>query len=320
MTRAIRVHEFGEPEVMHLEEVELPEPAPGQVLVRVEAVGVNPVDTYIRSGSYGALPALPYTPGMDGAGTVTTVGPGVTRVAPGDRVYFGGSLSGAYAAASLCRENQVHPLPANVTPSQGAAVHVPCATAWRALFNRGHARAGETVLVHGASGSVGLAAVQLARAAGLQVIGTAGSDRGRELVLQEGAHFAFGHDQDREVLEVTGGRGCDLILEMLANVNLDRDLDLVARGGRVVVIGNRGRLEIDPRKTMTKDSSVLGMSLLNASEQELLDINAGLRAALESGVLRPVVRTELPLDQAPQAHRLVLGAGSAGKIVLLPQG
>jgi NADPH2:quinone reductase len=232
--KTIRVREFGDPEVMKLEDTPELRSAAGQVLVRVKAVGVNPVEAYIRTGTYAMKPALPYTPGSDAAGAVESVGPGVTGFAPGDRVYFGGTLSGAYAEQALCEAWQVHPLPPNVTFAQGAAVNVPYATAFRALFHFAHARAGETVLIHGASGGVGVACVQLARAAGLRVIGTGGTDRGRELVAVQGAHHVLDHRAPGyldELLKLTQGRGVDVVLEMLANVNLAKDLTVLARGG-----------------------------------------------------------------------------------------
>src|ERR1051325_4826668 len=176
--KAIRIDEFGGPEVLRLEEVPDLKPDHGQVLVRIKAVGVNPVDTYIRSGAHAVKPSLPYTPGTDAAGDVEAVGEGVSRVAVGDRVYVGGSLTGAYARQALCKESQGHRLAAQVSYQQGAGVNVPYATAYRGLFQRAKAAAGETVLVHGASGGVGIASVQLARAAGMKVIGTGGTSEG----------------------------------------------------------------------------------------------------------------------------------------------
>ena len=191
--KAIRVNEFGGPDVLRLEEVGTPQPAPGQVLVRMHAIGVNPVETYIRAGAYARLPALPYTPGNDGAGVVEQIGDSVTEFKPGDHVYTAGSLSGTYADFALCKIEQVHCLPKNASFAQGAAMGTPYATAYRGLFQRAEAKPGETVLVHGASGGVGTAAVQLARARGLRVLGTAGSDEGRKLVRDQGAHEVFDH-------------------------------------------------------------------------------------------------------------------------------
>ncbi len=319
--KAIRVHEFGGPEVLKLEEVPDPQAAPGQVVVRMHAIGVNPVDTYIRTGQHAARPSLPYTPGSDGAGTIEQVGESASRFAVGDRVYTAGSITGTYAEKALCLESQVHPLPAQGSYEQGAAVNVPYATAYRALFHRAQARAGEVVLVHGASGGVGTAAVQLARAAGFTIIGTAGTDEGCRLAKENGAHHVLNHRAPGyldEVMKLTGGRGVELILEMLANVNLGKDLGILARFGRIVVIGSRGPVEIDPRAAMTRDGSILGMTLMNVSDSERASIHAALVAGLENGALRPVVGRNFPLEQAARAHEAVLEPGAYGKIVLIP--
>jgi NADPH2:quinone reductase len=319
--KAIRVNEFGGPEVLRLEEVTDPQPADGQVLVRVRAVGVNPVDTYIRSGVHAVKPKLPYTPGLDAAGTVESVGKGVERVGVGERVYTSGSLTGTYAELALCAESQVHKLPERVSFAEGAGVFTPYATAYRALFQRARGVAGETVLVHGASGGVGTAAVQIARAAGLTVVGTGGTEEGRRLVSEQGAHHVLDHhapDYLDELNAITSGRGVEVILEMLANVNLNRDLGVVSKGGRVVAIGSRGSVEINPRLAMTRDATILGMSLFNASPQELESIHAATIAGLEAGTLRPIVGREMPLAEAARAHEEVLKPGAFGKIVLIP--
>lgn len=318
--KAIVVREFGGPEVMKLEEVSEPSPGPGQVTVRVGAVGVNPVDTYIRSGTYARKPTLPYTPGTDVAGTVEKVGAGVAGVTPGDRVYAHAAVGG-YAEVALCDDWQAHPLPARASLAQGAAIGVPYATAWRALFLRARARSGDVVLVHGGSGGVGTAAIQIARACGMQIIATAGTPEGAALVKGQGAHHVLNHregDYMQQIPNLTGGRGVDVVLEMLANVNLDRDLDVLAPGGRVVVIGNRGRVEIDPRKAMGKDAAILGMTLFNATRPELQEIHAGLTAGLEAGTLTPVIGKELPLADAVKSHVAVMEPGAKGKIVLVP--
>ena len=318
--KAIRVYQTGEPEVLRLEEV--PEPMPGddQILVRIRAIGVNPVETYIRSGRY-PLPALPYTPGTDAAGVVAAAGKHVTRVAAGDRVYTAGTVTGAYAELALCREAQVHPLPGKASFEQGAAMGIPYATAWRALFQKACALAGDTVLIHGASGGVGTAAVQLARAAGLHVIGTAGTEKGRQLVQGQGAHLVVDHhaaDYPQAVMKFTSGQGVDVIVEMLANVNLAKDLTLLAKGGRVVIVGSRGTIEINPRDAMVRDASIHGMLLFNASDKELSRIHAALVSGLENGTVRPVISQTIPLSEAPRAHRAVMEPGASGKILLVP--
>ena len=320
--KAIRVHEFGDPEVLRLEEVPTPQPGAGQVLVRMHAIGVNPVETYIRAGTYARLPVLPYTPGNDGAGVVEQIGSDVSEFRPGDRVYVAGSVSGTYAEFALCKTEQVHRLPENVSFAQGAAMGTPYATAYRGLFQRADAEPGETVLVHGASGGVGTAAVQLARARGLRVFGTASSDEGRKLAREQGAHEVFDHgapDHFEQIMQATGGRGVDVIVELLANVNLGKDLTILAKGGRVAIIGSRGRVEIDPRDTMQRDVDLRGMVLPNTPPAEMASIHAALVAGLENGALRPVIGKEFPLIEAAQAHRAVMAAGALGKIVLVPK-
>jgi NADPH2:quinone reductase len=318
--KAIIVHSFGPPDVMKLEDVPDPTAGPGQVLIRVRAAGVNPVDAYIRAGTYARKPTLPYIPGADLGGVVEAVGTGVTRLIAGARVYAH-AVPGAYAERAVCDEWQVHPLPDRISFQQGAALGVPYGTAWRALLIRARARAGETVLVHGASGGVGAGAVQIARAHGLTVIATAGTADGITLVRNHGAHHVLNHrdpDYLDRVLPLTGNTGVDVVLEMLANVNLDRDLDVLALHGRVVVIGSRGRVEIDPRKTMSRDAAILGMTLFNATRDELHEIHSGLVAGLENGTLNPVIGKEFPLADAAKAHEAVMQGGAFGKIVLVP--
>jgi NADPH2:quinone reductase len=185
--KAIQVHEFGAPDVLKLEDVADPIPAPGQVVMRVKAIGVNPLEAVIRSGVLMPMP-FPYTPGEDAAGVIEAIAEGVTSVKVGDRVYGGKPLAGTYAELALYDATQIYPLPENIPFSQGAAIYSSYTTAYYALFNRGQGVAGETVLVHGASGGVGIAAVQMARAAGFRVLGTASSERGQTLVKQAGAH------------------------------------------------------------------------------------------------------------------------------------
>jgi NADPH2:quinone reductase len=286
----------------------------------VKAAGVNPVETYIRSGSYARKPELPYTPGSDAGGIVEAVGDGVTAVRPGDRVWTSGSVSGTYAEKAVCREATVHPLPARASFAQGAALGVPYMTAYHALRQVGRARQGETVLIHGATGGVGIAAIQLAKRTGCVVIGTAGSDAGRKVLGELGVQRILDHGAGLKdaIMEATGNKGVDVILEMLANVNLGTDLELLAPRGRVAVIGSRGNVEINPRDLMSRAASVHGVMLFLASEVERSEIPIALEAGLVSGSLSPVIARELPLDQAPAAHEAVMGAGHSGKIVLIP--
>ena len=319
--KAIRVHAFGGPEVLKLEDVPTPRPAAGQVLIRVKATGVNPYDTYMRNGTYAIKPPLPYTPGSDAAGTIEAVGDGVTRFRTGDRVYTANTLTGAYAEHTVALESQVNPLPDQATFPQGAGLWVPYGTAYHALRHHADARGGETVLVHGASGGVGLAAVQIARALGMVVLGTGGTPQGLELARREGAHQVFDHrapGYTEAILRATGGQGVDVILEMLANVNLGADLKLLARNGRVVVIGSRGDVTITPRDLMTRRASVRAFTLWSITGPEEREVHAAIFTGLENGTLRPVVGKELPLAEALQAHKDVMAPGAHGKIVLIP--
>jgi NADPH2:quinone reductase len=324
--QTILVREFGGPENLRIENVPDPTPGPSEVLVRIRAAGVNPVDVYIAAGTYPRKPAPPYIPGFDGAGEVEAVGAEVTSFAPGDRVYIAGHGSkpagaGTYAERAVCTSAQLHRLPARATFAQGAALGVPYTTAYRALFHRASARPGETVLVHGATGGVGVAAVQLAHAHGLRVIGTGGTDRGLDLVRALGADVVANH-RAPEYLDVikqaTGGHGVDVVIEMAAHVNLDKDLSLLAPRGRVVVVGNRGRVEIDPRQLMGRDGAVFGMTYFNISETDFASIQAALVAGLENGTVSPVVAQEIPLGDAARAHAAVMDGGALGKIVLIP--
>lgn len=323
--RAILVREFGGPDVMRLENVPTPKPGPSDVLVKVRAAGVNPVEAYIRAGTYARKPAVPFIPGADGAGEVESVGSEVTDFKRGDRVYIAGdnvSVAGAgtYAEYALCSRAQLHRLPPRVSFGQGAAMGVPYATAYRALFIRANARPADTVLVHGATGGVGIAAVQIAHAHGMRVIGSGGTERGLELVREQGAEVVVNHREPSyldEVMRATSGRGVDVVLEMAAHINLDKDLTVLAPHGRVVVIGNRGRVEIDPRQTMGRDAAILGMTLFNADPAELASIHAALVAGLANGSLNPVVAREMPLADAPHAHEAIMEPGALGKIVLV---
>ncbi|XP_019960923.2 quinone oxidoreductase [Paralichthys olivaceus] len=319
--RAIRVSECGAPSVLSLcSQVPVPQPGLRQVLIRVQACGVNPVETYIRAGTYSRKPTLPYTPGTDVAGVVETAGEGVVGFKAGDRVFTTATESGAYAEFTVAADDCVHKLPDALDFTQGAAIGIPYFTAYRALIHKAHSKAGETVLIHGASGGVGVAACQLSRALGLRVLGTAGTPEGMKLVLNNGAHMAFNHREQGytdKIMEATDGRGVDVIVEMLSNVNLSKDLQMLAYGGRVTVVGSRGPIEINPRDTMANESSIMGVALFFATPEEKKESAAFLYAGMEAGWLSPVVGSQYPLDKAAQAHHdIIESPGAAGKIVL----
>ena len=319
--KAIVVREFGQPEVMQVEDVELAEPTGTQVLVKIEAAGVNPVDTYLRTGIHAHAPNLPYTPGKDGAGTVEAVGDDVTKFKAGDRVYTAGSISGTYAEYSVCDESHLGRLPENISFEEGAGVWTPYATSYRALFQKAGVKAGETVLIHGASGGVGLAAVQWAKSAGLRVIGTASSEEGKQAALDNGADAVFDHSNEDHLSEIhqfTGNGGVEVIIEMLANVNLERDFECLAMFGRIVVVGNRGSVEFTPRQAMTKDATIYGMSLFNAGKDKLDEIHKAIGHGLTKGSLRPPVGRSFSLSDAPTAHHEIINSKANGKIVLVP--
>lgn len=320
--KAIRVHQFGPPSVMKLEEVPDPrrQDLQTQAVVRVRAAGVNPVDTYVRAGSYGVQLPMPFIPGSELAGEVIE-GPDEWL---GQRVFALGTtglrLTGCYAELAACNTSDLHVLPDAYSFSQGAAVPVSYGTAWRALFDRGHAQPGQTVLVHGASGGVGTAAAQLASSRGCRVYGTASTDKGKKLAIQCGCIEVLDHKSPGyidDLMALTQGRGFDLVIEMLASTNLDHDLDLVASGGTIVVVGSRGRIEIDPRKTMAKECNVTGVALWAGGPTALARAFAGISASLKTGSIQPIVGVELPLSTADKAHDLVMQEGSFGKIVLL---
>ena len=319
--KAIRVHETGEPNVLKLEEIPDPLPAAGQVVVKIYAAGVNPVETYRRAGKapYN-LGIFPYTPGSDGAGTIAALGSDVEGWRVGDRVYLCAPKgSGTYAELALCDASEIYALLQSVSFEQGAALGVPYATAHRALFGKAAAQAGEFVFIHGATGGVGVAAIQLAQAAGLKVGGSAGSAEGEAFLESLGVRYTTNHnapDYLSDVLGMTCGRGCDIILEMLANENLGRDPQVLAPFGRIVVVGNRGSVEVNPRDWMSRDATVYGMTLFNTTPEQRNQIHGDIRTGLEKGDLKPIIGQEFSLQEAPQAHTAVMQSGARGKVVL----
>lgn len=328
--RAVRVDAFGGPEVLRVAAIEAPRvDERTHVLVRVACAGLNPVDTYIRAGTYAGAPPPPYTPGKDCAGVVVAHGAGVAHVRVGERVWVCGTLTGAYAELALCDADAVFPLPERLSFAQGAAIGTAALTAYRALFTRGRARPGEGVLVHGASGGVGLAAVALAAAHGCVVVGSAGSAEGAAAVREAGAAHAIDHSawkgsaQPAEPpIALPAGVRVQLVVEMLASSHLQRAADVLEPEGRVVVVGSRGALpSFAPRVLMAKELTLSGVMLGRATAAERREAAAHVGAALRAGTLAPRVAREYALDDAPRAHADVLAqpGGSAGKLVLRVQ-
>ncbi len=323
--KAIRAHRFGGPEVLSLDEIPDAEAGAGEVVIDVRAAGVNPADTYMRNGTYAIVPDLPYIPGGDAAGVISAVGPGVTAFAVGDRVFAGTAQSfdftGCYAEKVTRKAEHVAHLPDAVGFSEAVTFGVSYTTAHYALFTRGDARPGETVFIHGASGSVGTAAIQLAKRAGLTVIGSGGTPKGLDLIRQEGADLAVDHRAEGyldQVRAFTDGMGPEVILEMLANVNLAADMDLAAKYGRIIIIGNRGEITIVPRVAMMKELDIRGIALWNATPDQVRPMIEDILVGVEEGSLKPVVGREMPLAEAAEAHVAILEPGTLGKIVLCP--
>ena len=316
--KAIIVQDFGGPEVLQIQNVPDPKPQNGEVVVKLHAAGVNPVETYQRAGTppYNNV-EFPWTPGSDGAGEIVAVGDEVTDWKIGDRVYvYAPRGNGTYAEMIACKSSQVHRLPDSVSFEQGAAIGVPYATAHRALFGKANAKAGEVVFIHGASGGVGTAAIQLANRAGLSVAGSASDE---EFIEKVGAKYTFNHNVEgylSDALGATCGRGFDLILELKADANLGRDAEVLAPFGRIVVIGSGGPVEINPRDWMSKDATVLGMTLFNVTGAQLQEIHADLVDGLQSGQLRPIIDQTFALEDAASSHVAVMEGESHGKIVL----
>jgi len=318
--RALMLHNFGGPEVMKIEEIPIPEPGKNEVLIRIHAAGVNPVDTYIRAGHFAPESyKLPLILGSDGAGVVEAVGAGVTRFKKGERVFC--YTSKCYAQYCVVPDHLCWTLPGKCSFAQGASIGVPYFTAYNALFQTGWSKKSKSVLIHGASGGVGLAACQLARHAGMTVYGTAGTEEGLKLIQEAGAHHVFNHrdsDYVKKLMEATKGEGVDLILEMAAHANLGNDLDIIKPKGIVAVIGSHGPTSVDPGKLMGKQSAVFGILLFTVPKEEVAEAGSAIAKGLEDGSLNPIIDKEYPLERAGDAHKDIMGsAGAKGKLILI---
>jgi NADPH2:quinone reductase len=319
--KGILVTKYGPPEVMQYIDLPTPEPNDSQLLIKIHATGINPVETYQREGSQGYTPELPFTPGRHAAGIIAAMGKHVQGFSIGDRVFCNSTITGAYAEYALCSPDHAHALPEHISFSQGAALGSTYITAYIALFPRGRAVSGETVLIHGASGGVGTAAVQMAAAAGLNIIATAGTEQAKAMLMDLGAKTVVDHHDPEHFKHIMdySKDGVDLILEMLANKNLEEDMSIVNNYGRIVIVGSRGQISIAPRRLMVKNASIIGILPGKEAANEFAQAYAYINKGIREGFLRPVIGKELSLQEAPVAHHLVRESRAYGKIVLIPE-
>eukprot|EP00398_MALV-I-01_sp_L67-1_P000801 gene801-471_t len=338
------VQNWGGPEVITVTESDIPEPQPHQVLIKVHAVGVNPLDTYVRSGQYAKLPQLPWTPGKDGSGIIEKVGVSnstdsdgychrtTSWMQPGARVWTSIDTSGLSAQYALVDKNRIFQLPDHLTFHQGAAIGIAFRTAYKALIMVGKAKAAQSLLVHGASGGVGLAIVQLAKALGMYpIIGTAGTDGGMKVVEENGADYVLNHREEKYMEKLNTiselrnrpvkNKGVDLIIEHHAPTNFGEDIRYLQKHGTIVIVGSRGMNEtsICPRDLMQCEGNIRGV--LSWKPEEHDEVYRGVQAAVMSGVARPVVQMPVyKLSELPDAHIEVMEhkRGTQGKIVVDP--
>jgi len=314
MMRAVQCKAWGGPKELVLEEMAVPEPKPGQVRIAVQAAGVNFADTLMIAGKYQERPDFPFVPGLEAAGEIDAVGKGVIGIKEGDRVMaiLG---HGAFAERALAPAEAVFHIPKSMDAMTAAGFPVAYGTSHVALRHRAHLKAGETLVVHGAAGGVGLTAVQIGKILGATVIGTARGAEKLDIAKTNGAQHLIDYgseDVKARILELTDKRGADVILDHVGVDTWDANLRSLARGGRLVICGATGGHEVPTnlRLVFFKNLSVLGSTM--GSKGELQQI-VGL---VESGALRPVVHTVLPLAEVARGHTLLADRAVVGKVVL----
>jgi NADPH2:quinone reductase len=323
--KAIVARMWGEPATLEYTEVFPPAPRPGQVLIDVEAIGCNFPDILIVQGKYQKKPSLPFSPGAEVAGVVRDVGPGVTQVGVGERV-FGLMPWGAYAEQVVVEQSHAYALPDFMTFEEGAAFGLAYQTAWCGLVHRAALRRGETLLVHGAAGGVGLAAVQLGKALGARVIATAGSPEKLEVARASGADVLVGYrteDWVERVKKETDGRGADVIYDPVGGDVFDGSTRCIAFEGRLLVIGFAGGriAEVATNRVLLKNVSIVGVHWGLYGERDPLILRRWMVELLklaETGQLRPVISTTFPLREATRALATIASRESYGKVVLIP--
>ena len=322
--RAIRVHATGGPDQLRLDDVPVPEPAAGQALVRLEAIGVNFIDTYHRSGLYPM--AMPFIVGQEGAGVVERVGARVSEVRPGERVAWAGAM-GAYAERAVVAAERLVPVPSGVSAKQAAAVMLQGMTAHYLACSTFPLKAGDTCLVQAAAGGVGLLLVQVAKLRDAYVIAAAGSDEKCALAMEAGADEALNYTTTRdvaaEVRRRTGGRGVHVVYDGVGQATFEAGLDALAPRGMMVTYGNAsGAVKpLAPLVLNQKGSLFLTRPKLAdhvATRDELLQRADDVLGWVREGMLKVRIHREYPLAEAAQAHRDLEGRKTTGKLLLVP--
>lgn len=323
--KAVQIEKFGGPEVLQTVTIAEPNPNKDEVKVKLYATGLNPNESYTITGTYGAfIPELPYVPGFDGAGVVEEIGTNVTQFKVGDRVFVSGfgakKNTGTYAEKVVVDADSVYDLPDKLSFLDGAGLGIPVFTAYQALVQKAQIKAGELVLIHGASGAVGSFAVQIAKAFGAIVIGTSSTEEGRKSIIDLGADFAMDHislDNKEELLMITEQNAPEVIIEMLANKNLEVDSQVIANNGRIIVVGNRGTIEINPRNLMSTGATITGMTLSNRNPEMKKELTYGLTALLEVGAVKPLIGEKFTLDEPVAAHKALMKSSGSGRKIFV---
>lgn len=322
--KAMVCEAFGGPEVLALREVpDPPQPGPGEIQLRLRARGVQYVDVLMLAGKYQFRPDPPFIPGSEAAGEVLAVGPGVTRFRPGDQVMSRHRL-GAFAERANAPESACDPVPAGLSLEQAGVFRAAHATAYHALLQRGRLAAGETVLIHGAAGGIGIAAIQVAKLFGATVIATASTEAKRAACLEEGADHAIDYRGGflDAVKALTGGRGVDIVYDPIGAAVTEESLRTLAWGGRLLILGflGGGPATIRSNYLLIKGIDAIGVRIGGLAEANpaLADANAHALAELAAaGKLRPRISHRFPLDQAAAAVQAVIDRAVIGKAVLV---
>ena len=321
--KAIRVQQTGGPEVMELTDVPVPQPKPAEALVKVAVAGVNAIDGYFRDGRFRT--PLPFIPGQEGAGVVTAAGAQAKTVKVGDQVAWSGVL-GSYADFVVSPEEHLVPVPETLTDQQAAAAMVHGLTAHYLVNDAHKLKAGETALVHAAAGGVGLLLVQMARAVGARVIGTASSEEKAQLAREAGADEVIvftKHDFEAEVKRLTNGKGVEVVYDGVGKATFEKNLNVMRLRGMLVLYGMSSGpvLPVDPAKLSEKGSLYMARTTLahfTATRDELLARTRALFGMIREGKLKLRIARTYPLADAPQAHRDMEARKVAGKLLLIP--